>query len=187
MATTTTSLVPTLKAFPYIGIGVAAAQYITAIPSAEVVASLNGAAITVAAAGEDQVVNVTVNLSRTFAWVLVEANMRIQGNDVDNWDQACRTNWADATTNPVVAVPLTFINEQLGHNTAAQFARTYRVVDPSNKIMVSLSDEDAILTTSIFNTVIDGAAATMKFYARFLRFDRNQAQYWAVNTPMLTR
>lgn len=187
MATTATLFSLVGKPFPFIGIG-PAAQMINAIPSAEFSFQLISGAITIAAAGLNQTVLVNCPLPRTFCYVLVECSVIINGVDADNWNQASLSFLQDSTTTPEVLIPVDISNEQLGQETEASFSRTYTLKDGPSKLIVPLNaDFDARLQCSFSNIVIDGAVGVMHFYARFLRFDRNQSQFWAVNTPVLIR
>lgn len=187
MATTTTSYTLNGKPFPYIGLGVASAQYITNIPSAEVVFTKEDT-ITVAAAGEDQKLVIANVLPRTFCYVLVEAFLRVDGLDAVDWGQACSANLTDSGTQTEdrVSIPLIFENTFLAQNDAV-FQRNYVCSPTPTKLIVPRATDDANMNVEIFNNTIDGTVMTMKYYARFLRFDRNQAQYWQVNTPFYTR
>lgn len=187
MALTTTTFSPPGVQFPYIGIGVAAAQYITAIPSAEIVHTVRDEAITVAGSGNEQVVIITCDLPASFCYVLVESWFRITSDNADDWDQQAVANFTDSLTASVVTMPLIYDNDQLGRNSVAELSRTYGLKTVPSKLIVPTSNDDARVTVKIFNVVQNGGVGVMKFYARFLRFDRNQAQYWQVNTPVLTR
>lgn len=185
MPTTGTLFTPALKFFPFIGLG-PAAQVITPIPSAEVTFSVISGAITVAAAGNDQSIIVNCDLPRSFCYVLAECSMRISSNDGDNWDQECFTDLQDSQSAPIDVIPVRMNNLELSHASSASFARTY-VAEPPNKVIVPLGVDDGRLSIFLQNVTIDGAVGSLRFYARFLRFDRNQAQFWQVNTPVLIR
>lgn len=185
MATTATSFTPTGKPFPYIGVGVPAAQLITPIPSAEVVFTVVGG-ITVAAAGEDQRLLITCELPRSFCWVFVESSLNMTGVNQDDWDNAARVFFRDSVATPEIVIPISMPADGLGHETATLFSRTY-LAQPSTKLMVPSAGDDCAFQLQLSNIVIDGAAGGVQFYARFLRYDRNQAQYWMVNSPVLTR
>lgn len=193
MATTQTVIAPPLKSFPFIGVGPAAQAPITAIPSAEVTFSIfAGAAsvaddITVAAAGEDQNVTVNCDLPRSFSYVLVEAFARIAGNDADEWDTEGFSNLSSSITAPDVIFPIYFGGRAaVSHSNAVSEARFY-AAEPVNVVLVPTGPDDARFTTTWSNVTIDGVAGTIAFFARFLRYDRNQIQFWQVNTPVLTR
>lgn len=187
MATTQTTLTPLGRSFPFIGIGVAAAQLITYIPSAEFIFAIDNGSIIVAAAGEDQQLIIQCELPRSFCYVLVESMIRIQGTTVDDWDLGTVCNLTDsAASAEKVSMAVKYDNETLGRDSTTMFTRTYRAKAPS-KVIVPRANDDARLTLKLFNAVVDGTVSTLKFYARFLRYDRIQSQYWQVNTPVLTR
>lgn len=187
MATTATAFVPAMTQFPYIGVGVAASQYITAIPSAEVTFLVSAGVVTVAAAGEDQRVLITCNLPRTFCYVLAESSLLLRSVDADNWDNSARCTFRDSSVTPEITIPVSYPADGLGHNTATEFSRTYVVKDTPNKLLVPISTDDAVFQIQLSNVTIDGAAGVLNFYARFFRYDRNQSQFWPVNTPQLVR
>lgn len=188
MATTLTEFTPAGRQFPFIGIGIPPAQFPTFIPSAELIFVIGAGAITVAAAGADQRIEISCVLPRSFCYVLTESSMRIQGGDGDDWDQGAVSNLTDsASAADKVSIPLVYDNDQLSHQTTTVTARAYRLRDPPSKVIVPLSTDDALFRVEAFNATIDGALATLIFFARFLRYDRNQAQFWQVNTPVLVR
>lgn len=192
MATTVTTIAPPLVAFPFIGIGPAAQQPISAIPSAEVTFNIfpqGGIAddITIAAAGEDQICTVNCDLPRSFSYVLVEAYARIQGADGDEWDSEGFSNLQSSITDVEVNYPINFGGRPgVSHSNPANEARFYEV-SPPGVVLVPVGPDNARFTTTWSNVTIDGSAMTIGFFARFLRYDRNQVQYWQVNTPVLVR
>lgn len=185
MATTATLFTPTGKAFPFIGIGVAAAQLITPIPSAEFVFQIIGGTVTVAAGGEDQSILVNCNLPRSFCYVLVELTCRIESGDAADWLLASSCTLQDSAAEPDTVIPIVFENVSFGALGSGQ--RTYQAANVPSKLIVPLSVDNGVLATFFKNPVVDGVAGTLHFYARFLRYDRNQAQFWQVNTPVLIR
>lgn len=189
MATTTTTVNLLGRAFPFIGIGVPAAQVITGIPSAELVFSspFAGNAVTVAAAGEDQNLFINMPLPRSFCYVLVEASMRYAADDASDWDQSATCVMVDSATVPETVITTELVNSQLAHILTLAEVRQYTMPYVPSKVIVPLAADDANLSISLFNAVIDGSAGTAYIYARFLRYDRIQAQYWPINTPQLIR
>lgn len=183
MATTVTNLTPLGMPFPYIGIGVPAAQYITPIPSAEFI-FLSQDAITVAAAGEAQQLNIICTLPRSFCYALVESVLQIRGADSADWQQACTCTTTDGDS----ILPVDYSNvggvSILGQT---NFIKTYVARDIPNRLLVPRTVADGALELDVFNSTVDGAVGSLFFFARFLRFDRNQSQHWQVNTPVLTR
>lgn len=173
--------------FPYIGIGVAAAQVITSIPSAELLFIIKDEAITIAGAGNEQAIVISCDLPRSFCYVLIESTLRITSVDADNWDKQMICNYTDSISVSDVSMPLTYEQELLGRDSVTSLARTYQLKFPPSKLIIPTKTDDAQLTIKNFNVVQAGAVGSLKFYARFLRFDRNQSQFWAVNSPILTR
>lgn len=186
MATTATVIDPAPLQFPFIGIGVPAAQLATPIPSAEVSFVVNAEAVTVAAAGEDQSLQIRCFLERSFCWVLAECSMRITNADANEWDPEGIVNYSDSTQASLVAIPLV-LNSLNVIGLSASKVRNYQINNLPTKVIVPASTDSARLSVFLRNTTIDGAAGTVEFYARFLRYDRNQAQHWYVNTPQYIR
>ncbi len=188
MATTATTVNLIGKPFPFIGIGIPAAQLPTHLPSAELNFSTEGTkSITVAGAGEDQSLFITCPLPRSFCYVLVEATMRIASVAGADWDQEAQSDLKDSISSPFMSIPVLFDNPSIGHGSSTEVTRTYQVTLPPKKLIVPLAVDDARFGIKVFNTTIDGEVGTVEFYARFLRYDRNQAQFWQVNTPVYTR
>lgn len=189
MATTQTSLTPTGIPFPYIGIGVPAAQLPTPIPSAEIIFVENNTAITVAAAGADQRLFINMALPRSFCYVLVESTMQIRGADSADWDDnaVCTIRDSDASAEAIIAVDYCNLGGGVGHTATTNVVKTYVARDIPNRLIIPRSVDDAFMEVDIFNAVIDGTVMAVYFFARFLRFDRNQSQFWQVNTPVLIR
>lgn len=189
MATTATLVSINGTSFPYIGTGVPAAQQPTMIPSAEVLFQ-SDATITVAAAGEDQSLLIQCHLPRSFCWVLVESTFRLSSIAGDNWDSECVSSIFDSGAAATVIVPIHCwanpAGDGLAHQ-AGQKIRTFTADPVPQKMIVPLADDNARFDIFLENNTIDGAVGSIRFYARFLRYDRNQAQHWQVNTPVLIR
>lgn len=186
MASTTTTVTLDGVPFPFIGVGVPAAQMPTSIPSAEL-DFFDSGSITVAAAGEDQILTITCNLPRTFCYVLIEAYLRITGIDAADWDKGSITQLLDSQAASKVLIPVVFCNQEIGHSVPANSSRTYSVVSAPTKLIIPIGTDDAALSIQVNNVNIDGTVMVYSFFSRFLRYDRNQAQFWQVNTPVLIR
>lgn len=185
MATTATLIEPVGVPFPFIGIGVASAQVITPIPSAEFVFNVISGSITVAAGGEDQSLLINCFLPRSFCYVLVELSARIEGADSADWLKGASTTLQDSSSVPTNLIPMVFESKELSAVSSAQKAYVASVIP--TKLIIPPGIDDAKLACFWKNPVIDGAVGIIHFYARFLRYDRNQAQFWQVNTPTLIR
>lgn len=189
MATTTTTFAPAGKSFPFIGIGVPAAQLITPIPSAEFVFSIILGAVTVAAAGESQLIAVTCELPRTFCYVLVDISAQYLAADANEWDDNLTVGLRDDLSSPDISIPIQLHSSDISRTTSKE-VRTYTTDSPlPSKLIIPKNFDglNAALDVSLFNPIIDGAAGTFTLFARFLRYDRNQSQFWQVNTPVLVR
>lgn len=150
---------------------------------------LSAGPIVVAGAGEDQQVKITCTLPRGWAYVFVEATMRLTNVDIADWDDCASSEMQDSTSGPVHFIAhMTMCNDgSIAHASTTQPIKTYHVVNPINKVILCNGDGDGRLRFIIMNTTIDGAAGQVDCYARFLRFEMNQAHHYAVNTPVSTR
>lgn len=187
MATISTGFSPDAIPFPFIGVGVPAAQLITPIPSAEIFFAVNGGAVTLAGVGDDQFLEITCHLEKSFTYVLVESSFYLKGVDVDNWDTACRANILTAATAPSKSIGVEYNNIGLAHDTSLVSSRTYVAKNITKDVIIASGTSNPKFTVGVWNVVTNGAAATLNFFARFLRYDRIQSQFWQVNTPFLTR
>lgn len=174
--------------FPYIGL--MSGDYAqTFIPKSEVLFSLSAGTIVVAGAGEDQQVRVTCNLPRGWAYVFLEATLRITNADVADWDDCASSEMKDndsGTVNFITHMTMC-TGAGIAHASTTQPIKTYHVMNPINKVFLCNGAGDGRLRFVLHNLVIDGAAGTCDAYARFLRFELNQAHHYAVNTPVSVR
>jgi len=187
MATTETDITPIGFPFPYIGIGVAPAQVITPIPSAEFLFKITAGAITVAAAGKDQKLTIICDLPRSFCYALVESSLYIRGADTADWDDNAVCTLRDALSDSDVTMPIDYSTKGVGHASTTFVIKTYVARDIPSKLVIPQMNTDGRFEIEIMNTTIDGALGAVFFFARFLRFDRNQSQFWQANYPVLTR
>lgn len=190
---------PIGKQFPFIGMGGAYAQPpYNFLPSAELIFTIVNGAVTVAAAGEDQSLMINCDLPRSFCYVLVDCSLFLDCRDADEWDQGTSSLLQNATTaTPDVIIPVEISNDFLAFGSSsvgANDVRIYTLKNRPSKVIVPTSALGAGGPTSngrlrvfLGNTTIDGVAGIIHFHARFLVFDRNQAQHWQVNTPVLVR
>lgn len=187
MAVTATLVTIEGVPFPFIGTGVPAAQLITPIPSAEFTFNVINTEITVAAGGQTQSLLINCPLPRSFCYVLVECVMQIIGNDAGDWDARGVGSVLDSASSPTTLIPFELASSGAGFSPVLGRARTYLLSVPITKVLVPTAVDNGLLTVFAVNNNIDGAVGKVTFYARFLRYDRIQAQYWQVNTPVLVR
>lgn len=117
--------------------------------------------------------------------------MRNVGANAGNWDKGAMCTLQDSQASPTTVITMPFDNHEPGAATAGVGVKSYQVDVPTTKLLVpnaqAIPIDDGLLQVSLTNSIIDGTATTLQFFARFLRYDRIQAQYWQVNTPVLTR
>jgi len=186
MATTLTFIAPPLKRLPLIAPIGEPDIWWTPYPKAEIVYNIQDGAITVAGAGEDQALVISCALPTSFAYVLQDLTMTIKAaGDIDDWRLAALAKLKDATA-AAWELDMVFEGSSLMGSAAAQL-RTYGLrTEPPQKMLLATGG-GATLTITLDNPVIDGEAAEVDFFARFLQFDLNQGFRTSVNTPILTR
>lgn len=186
MATTLTFIAPPVRRLPFIAPVGEPDIWWTPYPKAELVYNIQDGGITVAAAGEDQALVVSCALPDSFAYVLQDLTMTIKAaTDIADWRLAALAKLKDATA-AIWELDMKFEGGSLMGIPAA-LLRTYGLtIEPPQKTLLAIAG-GATLTITLDNPVIDGEAAEVDFFARFLQFDLNQGFRTSVNTPILTR
>lgn len=187
MANTITNIPLTAINFPYIGAAPTQDQWATPIPRSEKIFSTVATAVTAGGAGNEQAANVTAILPEGFAYVMVESVVSLIGVDIADWQKS-----AFATLDDSVATPTfrdTFIADrgEIWATSAILPGGTYRCSECPTKIIIPSAADGGRLQYWLQNNVQDGVAMSVIAFFRFLVFDLNQAYYWGVNTPLLTR
>lgn len=188
MATTDTTITVTPSNFPLIGYN-ALDGFANYIPRSELLFKSGSTAVTVAGAGEDQRILASCILPRGWAYVFLEATMRMDNPDVADWDDCAGLELSDSIADPNFLCHMTFCNPsgEISHGSTAQFWKSYYVHNPVNKVFLCDGADDGRLRIILMNTTIDGTAGSVHIYARFARFDLNQAHHFAVSAPMPVR
>lgn len=184
MATTTTTVAMQGTTFPYIG----PTQGYLGVPVAELL-FFQAAAITVAGSGEDQILNITMALPKGWAYVLSELNFEISGADAADWDDCVRCQIRDSVASPSFSANLTLCSvpgETWSTSTAIK-GKTYQLLDPLKKTIISNQAGDGRVFLNVMNRVIDGAAGNTEIFCRLLRYSLEQAHHFSVNNPMPVR
>lgn len=172
--------------FPYIGAAPTQQQWATAIPRSEKNFSLVSGAVTVAAAGNEQSLNISAVLPEGFSYVLVEATVALLGADVADWQTSAFATLDDSAAAPTFRDVFSMEGGAIWRTNVTSLGRTFRCSECPTKIIIPKSDGGRC-QFFLFNNVQDGAAMTVICFFRFLVFDLNQAYYYGVNTPTLTR
>lgn len=186
MAVVTTSLTPTPARFPYANPYGPPGVWSTGIPREELIFTEIAAAIAVATGGNTQRLIINLNLPSTDAYVLVEANFSISGADADEWNaQAFSRLQSEASGVPIWSIDFQCPGLEVPEG-ATSGTRVYSS-GVSNKVIVSAGTSGGLMFFKTDNNTADGSLMTVNLFARFLVFDRIQAQNFSVNTPTPTR
>lgn len=183
MAVIASSIVPQAIHKQFVGFGPGMAEWVTEIPQAEILFYEEAGVITAATGGDTQSLTVTCALPKGYAYAMVECYQAIFCADISEWDAAL---YAEVTgVDPDYKTMLSMEGKATFRNSAVP-AKVYPLEQPLLKIVVPGADGAQFLTFST-NQTAAGAAGTVRMFARFLRYELNQAHYWAVNTPTLVR
>lgn len=189
MATTATTLTPEGKNFPLIGL----TRYdypSNYIPRSELLFTIQAGAVTVAGAGEDQRLIVNCNLPRGWAYVLLEASMRVGGVDVADWDDCATCELYDdngSGLNKKFIAHMQFCTDGISHTSTTLPQKTYALAHAIGKVFKCDGSSFGRFQTIIMNTTVDGTVMAVDLYARFARFDLEQAHHYAVSTTVPVR
>lgn len=189
MATVTTNFTVDPVVLPYIGPAPFGDQWASAIPSAELMFPIVTQSITIATGGKDQLASIFCNLPGGWAYAFLECNMSIFGGDSANWDSCAKARMVDGNTSNNWRANFDMCSGGLFHAGTASPGQTYQIDSASilKKIIIPPRDNFAQFTVNVMNINLDESAVNLDFFARFLRFDINQAHLWAVNTPVPVR
>lgn len=193
MATTTTTLVPDVVELPYIRGGDEAEVWRSNAPRGEKFFTVapSSTNITIAAAGEDQLITMQMILPSGFAYVLVELHATMFGADIGDWDTSARCEYKNnlTTNSATILAGMKCTSDGLWHaaTTLPGTDMTVSAGDLYKGIMLPMLETDAAITFQWFNTTIDGIAMTFRMFARVLVYDINQAHHQAVNAPVPVR
>lgn len=188
MATTLTSIIPTPELFGFTGLP-NPLQEQSVIPRQEVLFNVVDETVTVAAAGEDQSVDILCLLPVNFAYALSGIFMSITGTDAAAWDPVSLAIWTDGDAiNRKLVATIGGLSLGTCSNPSTSFgplARAYNF-EPLPQVLLLPRDEQR-LRVKVGNVSIDGAAMKVNFMARMLMYDISQAHHHAVNTPIPVR
>lgn len=192
MATVTTTAVAELMIFPFTGI--IEPNNIQSLAARSVVtAQVDNQSIAASGAGDNQQLQINVDLPSNFAYAVLDFCMSITGvasAGTYNWSQGGSLVLRDALAgaNSKVEVPL-----GLEGGTAAPFdatgdsTMTYKPWCAFKGIIIPLPGDQVRAQTTLFNETANDIAYVVDMYSRFLQFDIAQANDYAVNSPIPTR
>lgn len=191
-ATISTTIAPAPIRFPYVNPLGEPAVWQTIIPRAELVFSAIDSSITLSGVGDDQRLFVHVDLPESFAYVFIEGSILIQGLDVDAWEANASYRidsqiggglWAFTENSTSV------LAQTNGLSASDNFTRTYAIPAFKKIIIPGLASDSGVTraTFNVQNLTTNQAVALGTVFFRFLEFDRNQAQNFAINSPVPVR
>lgn len=186
MARITSTFTPEPDVFPYAGMAEAQADKLN-IVRAELRFQINGDAITISGAGDDQEAVIDVNLPRNFAYVHLESHIGIICTDSTQWESVAwggLQNGRGGMTRDWIAPIEHFSNGATtfgGRRIWTAQAQVKSVILPASP------GENGEWQFRVGNPTLDQAAGTMFALIRFLQFDVEQAHHFAVNNPMPVR
>lgn len=186
MAVITTTLTPTPARFPYINPYGPPEVWATGIPREELIFTALGEAIAVATGGNTQRLVVNMNLPAQDAYVLVEASLALSGADNDEWNvQGFSRLISERTGAALWAIMFPFPGIEVPEGASA--GRKIYSSGVSNKVLLTKHPDGGQLVFKTDNNTADGSVMSFEIFARFLVFDRIQAQNYNVNSPVPTR
>jgi len=188
MATTATIVSPEATPFPYRGMPDIVGQA-TGVPRGEISFSEPDGDITVAAAAEFQRLDVRCCLPIGYAYVFREMHLSLSGADSNDWSLFGHGTFGDAETAGIRENSMLFEFASRGVIPIETNPRiTYSYVNLPKQVVLPVSNaEGPIAILSIINPVADGTLMKFIFSARFLQFDIEQANHYAVNSPLPVR
>jgi len=112
--------------------------------------------------------------------------------DLDTWSAAAECFLTDNSNIPQWLSSMTFSRGPLGPvtQTATLNSATYRIVDPVKKIVIpGRVNPQGVgrLAAYLMNRTQNDGALSAWFFARFYRYELNQAFFYPLNTAVLTR
>lgn len=157
----------------------------TNAPRGSVVFEDSSSEIPIPGLGDQQQLSVSMTLPANFAYVLVELNLSLQSaTDMGDWDDTA--NGSFRTAGAMVALWIALHSPGVARvGSAAATTRSYDFQHLPRAL--TRADGSASMSVNVGNGSIDGEAAFLRFYARFLQYDVSQHHDVAVNLPTLTR
>lgn len=187
MTVTTTTLALSAINVPVIGAAPTQEQWRSPIPRSQKIFGTTSSSVTVAGAGNEQALIVTANLPEGSAYVLVESAVSLVGADIADWQPSAFAALDDSVATPTYRDTFVADRGALWATGVTALGGTYRCHECPTQIVIPSAMDGGQLTYWIQNNVQDGVVMTCIAFFRFLVFDLNQAYFYGVNTPMLTR
>lgn len=187
MATVTTTIVPAPDVFPYSGMPDVYREK-TGIPRGEISFDGQSVDVTIATGGDVQKLVIECILPQGYSYVLREMFLSYAASDADEWADDGWAGLQDSETNSLRKTLMPFALTSKGFlpiNTPRKVWTPEWL--PRQVVYPIIPQEGAKLEIILANAVIDGAAGFISFNVRFLQFDVEQANNYALNYPIPTR
>lgn len=157
----------------------------TPYPRAELVFNSYQTAVTLAGVGDTQALAINCALPVSYAYVLVDLTMFLYSVNADDWLSGATVQLQDATV-PTWAYVIPVETVAKGNDGTFETRTWFPSAGLPQKTILATS-AGAGLNLDFYNPTTNGAAATIRFFARFLQYDLNQGFRTSVNTPALIR
>lgn len=187
MAVISTTFTPDAEVFPFTGLGDLVTDR-SDHPRGEVSYNILNGVVTAGAAGDSQALFVRCVLPANFSYALVDIYASLVGTalgDSDDWDDGGLFTMVEIVDG--VQTMACFMG---GHATGiAGVIKSWIWPKTVGRVVKGGSTAGAAIvpTLNLQNQVLDGAANSLQFYARFLQYDIVQQHHIGVNTAILTR
>lgn len=183
MALVVTSVTPDPVPFPYSG-----RQKPDQAPMGEIIFASGNQDIALTGVGDNQFLNLTCNPPQNFAYVMMEASLRIRVDntgDTNNFNTIAQTNWRDnnkmSSFNQRMDAGAVFDNAGFEELTFVHAGNLPTIMAVPN------SGEQTSWIMTCFNSTANDVAYVAVGFVRMLQFDLQQAHDWRSNVPLLVR
>lgn len=180
MAVITTTVIPTLQAFPFTGFVEPQAER-TGLPRGELQLSSQGTSITLSGVGDTQLISIVSNLPANFGYVMVDMCMSVMTSaggtynfelDGEAWLTDSSTT-ADQTFQAQLGLHCEGIAAGVGASAGNRELATYRLVNQYKGIILPVFNNNRFVAR-VANLSTNDTAYSLDFAARFLQFDITQ-------------
>jgi len=192
MATIRTTISPTPQLFPFSGLPDPEGD-LSSVPRGELIFSIDPASdnVTEGDTADDQEIFLSMVLPQNFAYALMEIKLSLDGTvaDIPNWDPVAIAAAVNGTTNRTMSAALQGVSNGIYHHKtgAGPAGRVYTFEGMTGLIHSPRASEQANVSIKWANTTVDGEAASVRLWCRFLVYDIAQIHHWAVQTAQLVR
>lgn len=187
MATTTTSFTPTPLVLPFAGARPNPSQDQSIIPNSEVIFRVNSGSIDLSGVGDVQRAIVDCLLPPGWGYLMTDWACSLAdtvAGDTADWDDEAQLLLRDSSTSEVWRYTMGCSKPALGFSASTTLkSAAFAIRGPLLEKFIIPSVGSAQLFFSSFNLVTNQAAMVIQYFARFIRYDVNQAYNWPINTP----